>query len=159
MSLDLYPPFIKKNDLTPDEGFGADIDDDCEMIQKACKGFGTDEETCIACLGAKDATERWKLARRYKELYDKSLTELMKSEFSGDFGRVMKMLAMPIDEAEAYMLKKAMDGFGCNAQVVYSILVGRSNDEMNRIKVNYYKLYTQDLGKRLASELHGEMER
>jgi len=139
--------------------FGEDIDDDCELIKGATKGFGADADTCIACIGAKDATDRWKLARRYNELYDKPLTQLMKDEFSGDFGRAMKMLAMPIDESEAYMLKKGMDGLGCNVKVVYSILLGRSNDEINRIKVNYYKLYTKDLGKRLASELHGDMER
>lgn len=159
MSLDLYPPFIKQDDLSPDEGFGGDIDEDCELIEGATKGFGSDEDTCIACLGAKDAVERWKLARRYEELYDKPLAKVMKDEFSGDFGRAMQMLAMPIDEAECYMLKKAFEGLGCNVKVVYSILVGRSNDEINRIKKNYYKLYTKDLGKQLASELHGDMER
>jgi len=106
-----------------------------------------------------DATERWKLSRRYSELFDKSLSKLMKDEFSGDFGKAMAMLAMPIDEAECYMLKKGMDGLGCNVKVVYSILLGRSNDEINRIKRTYYKLYTKDLGKQLASELHGDMER
>lgn len=83
----------------------------------------------------------------------------MKDEFSGDFGKAMAMLSMPIDEAECYMLKKAMDGLGCNVKVVYSILLGRSNDEINRIKKTYFKLYTKDLGKQLASELHGDMER
>ncbi|CAJ1934284.1 unnamed protein product [Cylindrotheca closterium] len=159
MSIDLYPPFIKQDDLSPDEGFGADIDEDCELLNGATKGFGADADTCIACLGAKDAVARWKLARRYQELYDKPLTKLMKDEFSGDFGRAMKMLAMPIDEAECYMLKKAFEGLGCNVKVIYSILVGRSNDEINRIKKNYFKLYTKDLGKQLASELHGDMER
>lgn len=113
----------------------------------------------IAALCAKDATDRWKLSRRYTELYDKSLADLMKKEFSGDFAMLMKMLAMPIDEAECYMLKKGMEGVGCNVKVIYSILVGRSNDEINRIKKNYFRLYTKDLGKLLAKELHGDMER
>jgi hypothetical protein len=52
-----------------------------------------------------------------------------------------------------------MGGVGCNVKVIYSILVGRSNDEINRIKKNYFKLYTKDLGKLLAKELHGDMER
>jgi len=53
MSIELYPPFVKQEDLSPDEGFGADIDEDCELIRNATKGFGSDEDTCIACLGAK----------------------------------------------------------------------------------------------------------
>lgn len=159
MSIDLYPPFIKKDDLSPDEGFGPDIDEDCELIKDGTKGFGADSDIVVAALCAKDATARWKLARRYQELYDKPLVEVMRKEFSGDFGTLMKMLAMPIDEAESYMLKKGMEGVGCNVKVVYSILVGRSNDEINRIKKNYFKLYTKDLGKELAKELHGDMER
>jgi len=159
MSIDLYPPIIKAEDLSPDEGFGEEIDDDCEIIKEATKGMGADADMVIAALGAKDATDRWKLSRRYKELYDTSLTELMKKEFSGDFGRALKMLSMPLDDAECYMLKKAMDGMGCNVKVVYAILVGRSNDEINRIKKNYFKLYTKDLGKVLSSELSGDMER
>ena len=159
MTIELYPEYVKKDDLSPDVGFGTEIDEDCELIFEACKGWGADKDQVIAALGAKDATERWKLCKRYSELYDKSLVDLMRKEFSGDFGDAMKMLAMPIDEAECYMLKKAMDGLGCNVKVVYSILLGRTNDETNRIKKTYFKLYTKDLGKLLASELHGDMER
>lgn len=71
----------------------------------------------------------------------------------------MTCLAMSLDEAECYMLKKATDGIGCNIHVVYSILCGRSNDEINRIKKNYFKLYTKDLGKLMNKELTGDMER
>lgn len=159
MTIDLYPEIVKEDDLSPDVGFGPDIDEDCEIILEATKGWGADADQCIAALGAKDATDRWKLSRRYKELYDKNLADLMRKEFSGDFGMAMKMLSMPIDEAECYMLKKGMDGIGCNVKVIYSILVGRTNDELNRIKKNYFKLYTKDLSKQLASELHGDMER
>lgn len=83
----------------------------------------------------------------------------MKKEFSGDFKFGMTCLAMPLDEAECYMLKKATDGIGSNVAVVYSIMCGRTNDEMNRIKKNYFKLYTKDLGKLMAKELTGDMER
>lgn len=83
----------------------------------------------------------------------------MKKEFSGDYGFAMRCLAMPLDEAECYMLKKATDGIGCQVNVIYSVLCGRTNDEINMIKKNYFKLYTKDLGKLLASELHGDSER
>ena len=83
----------------------------------------------------------------------------MKNEFKGDFKFAMTCLAMPLDDAECYMIKKATDGIGANARVVYSILCGRTNDEINRIKKNYYKLYTKDLGKLMGKELTGDMER
>jgi hypothetical protein len=38
-------------------------------------------------------------------------------------------------------------------------MVGRTNVEMEILKKTYFKVYTKDLGKLLASELHGDMER
>ena len=83
----------------------------------------------------------------------------MKKEFSGDFGLCMQFLAMPSHEAECAMLKKATDGIGASVNIVYSVLGGRTNEEMNLLKKTYFKLYTKDLGKLMASELHGDMER
>lgn len=159
MTIELYPELIKREDLSPDEGFGPEIDEDCNTIYEATKGWGANAQKVITALATKDANERWKVSKRYKELYDQPLDELMKKEFSGDFKFGMTCLAMPLDEAECYMLKKGTDGIGANHHVVYSIMCGRTNDEVNRIKKNYFKLYTKDLGKLLASELHGDMER
>lgn len=130
-----------------------------QAIFEATKGWGANAQKVIDALANKDANERWKLSRRYKELFDKPLDELMKKEFKGDFKFGMTCLAMPLDEAECYMLKKATDGVGCNIAVVYSIMCGRTNDEINRVKKNYFKLYTKDLGKLMSSELRGDMER
>jgi Annexin len=113
-----------------------------------------------------DATGRYKLSMRYKELFNESLAELMKKEFSGavvskfsSFGAVMEFLAMPSHEAECAMLYKATKGVGASANVIYAIMCGRTNVEMELIKKTYFKMYTKDLGKLMASELHGEMER
>lgn len=163
MTIDLYPPIIQKHDLSPDEGFGDAIDADCETIHKATKGFGASKQPVIDTLATKDATERYKLAKRYPDLYptqkNGNLAEVMKHEFSGDFGRALTMLAMPLDEAECYMIKKATDGVGCNVHVIYSILCGRTVAELTIVKRKYFELYSKDLGQLMAKELHGDMER
>jgi hypothetical protein len=41
--MDLYPAIIHKGDLSPDT-FGSAVDDVCNEINGACKGFGTDEK-------------------------------------------------------------------------------------------------------------------
>jgi Annexin len=129
------------------------------MIHQATKGWGANAKKVIDAIATKDADERLKLSRRYKELYDTPLHELVKKEFKGDFKLGMTCLAMPLDEAECYMIKKATDGVGAHIAVVYSILCGRTNVEINKIKKNYFRLYTKDLGKLMSSELHGDMER
>jgi Annexin len=99
------------------------------------------------------------MALRYKELYSVELYDVMKKEFSGDFGMALKFLSLPADKMECAMLHTAMKGVGSNVNIVWSILVGRTNDELDRIKKRYFEMYTKDLSKQLASELHGNMER
>ena len=47
----------------------------------------------------------------------------------------------------------------CCCSGIVAVLLGRTNEELNLLKKNYFKYYTKDLGKLLASELHGDMER
>lgn len=185
MTIDLYPEIIRAQDLSPDQGFGSEIDDDCQvrwsrswcvsksnardthynrfsflqMIEEATKGWGANKQLVIDAIATKDATERWKLSKRYEELFNKKLEDLMKKEFSGDFAFAMRCLAMPLDQAECFMIKKATDGVGCSVKIVYSVMCGRTNAELELLKKNYFKLYTKDIGQLLASELHGDMER
>jgi annexin A13 len=159
MTINLFPPNVLKQDLTPD-AFGQDMDDRCAEITAATKGWGANTDKVIASLAATTAEQRFGLAKRYAELNEgKSLEDLIKSEFRGDIGKALRFLAMSPEEAECCMLKKATDGVGAHAKVLWSILCGRTNVEMELLKKTYFRLYTKDLGKLLASELHGDMER
>lgn len=43
MGCDLYPDIVHKENVTADDFGGDHIDHLCDRIQKACKGFGTNE--------------------------------------------------------------------------------------------------------------------
>ena len=160
MTIDLFPKIVHDNDLSIDKGFGPEIDDTCANIEKACKGWGADASAVIDEIGSYDAEGRYKLAMRYKELNEgQRLDALFKKEFSGDFGTAMVFLGLPPHEAECAMIKKACKGIGAASNVLHSILCGRTNKEMELLKKTYFQMYTKDLGKLLASELHGDMER
>ena len=58
----------------------------------------------------------------------------------------------------ARMLKKAVDGLGTNEVMLYTILCGRSNDDMELLKKTYYKMYTDDLVSRMSGEVGGDMK-
>ena len=83
----------------------------------------------------------------------------MKKEFSGDFGLALKFLSLPMDKAEAAMIRKATAGVGASVEIVWSIMCGRTNEEMEILKKTYYQKYDKDMSKMIASELHGDMER
>jgi hypothetical protein len=157
MTINIYPEIVHENDLTPD-AFGPEIDEYCQEIHDACKGWGASVPKAIQGL-AKDATTRHKISLRYKEMFHKDLSEVMKKEFSGDFGVAMKFSALPAPEAEAAMLRRATSGIGASVDIIYSITCGRTNSELEMLKKAYFKKYTKDLNQVIASELGGDNEK
>jgi hypothetical protein len=65
MSLDLYPAYLKKGDLSPD-AFGSEVDHICHEIHDACQGFGTDEKKLLKAMGSTSLKQRCMIPIRYK---------------------------------------------------------------------------------------------
>lgn len=159
MTITLYPAIVHDNSLSLDHG-GAEVDEACEQIHNATKGWGANKQKVIDALATHDATTRTYIAVRYKELYSKELLELLQKEFSAnDFGKAIQCLSLRPDRAEALMIHFATKGIGASTNVVWSIICGRTNGEIDILKKTYFTMYTKDLSKRLGSELHGDMER
>lgn len=101
--------------------FPAHVDESVKQIHAACKGAGTDEKALIAVLGAKSPETRNLVALRYKELYGQPLRALLKSETSGDFGRLLAMIATPLPETEAQLLRDATKGMGTTESLIVQV--------------------------------------
>ena len=128
-TISLYPVELYEEDLTPE--IGEDIDEKCEEIRAATKGWGTSEGRLVEALGNTNGEERKLISIRYEETYEKDLREVMDSECGdGKFGTALQYAALGPVEAECRMLKEAVDGLGTNEVMMYSILCGRSNDDM-----------------------------
>ncbi|KAL3801933.1 hypothetical protein HJC23_010277 [Cyclotella cryptica] len=158
MSINLYPDTVHSAQLG-EPSYYPEIDDACDEIYKATKGFGTDEKAIIATLGSKDCKERFLIAFRYKEKYGKELYDLMKKENSGDFGILTQLLALPIPEAEAKIIRIATKGFGTKEKLLYSVICGRSNEEIEILKKAYFQRYNKDLSILVSSELSGDIKK
>jgi hypothetical protein len=164
MTIPLWPEFVMANDLSP-EAFGSEVDEICEEIESATKGLGANRQRVIDALATQDPAQRAKISMRYMEMYGddhkkfRNMADLMKKEFSGDFGTALEFLALPPHQAECAMIQKATKGVGASVNIVWSIVCGRTNEEMQLLKKTYFQMYDKDLGKLLASECHGNMER
>jgi hypothetical protein len=137
MPIPLYPDMVMRQDLSPDQGFGPEIDELCQTIHDATKGWGANKQKVADALSTRDATDRYKMYIRYKEMFNQDLEELMKKEFSGNFGLALRFLALPLHKAECKMIRKATAGVGANVNIVWSTLVGRTNEEIELIKKTY----------------------
>lgn len=158
MGLNLYPSIVFEEDLSPDS-FGSDVDDICNEIHAACKGFGTDENRLLKAMGTMTPEERCKVPLRYKELHGKELVKVIKSECGNkDFGTALQFFSVNPVEAECLMIDTACKGFGTDELLLFTIICGRTNKEMDILKKTYFNVNTTDLGRKLDGELGGALE-
>lgn len=156
-TISLYPGEIYNDDLVPD--IGEDIDDICTEIREATKGWGTSEGRLVEALGNTTGEQRKLISIRYEEMFEKDLRKKLKSECgNSSFGVALQYAALGPVEMECRMLKKAVDGIGSNETMMYAILCGRSNEDMELLKKTYYKEYTDDLVSRMSGEVGGDMK-
>nr|XP_046258367.1 annexin A11a isoform X2 [Scatophagus argus] len=131
---------------------GADPLKDVEVLRKAMKGFGTDEQAIIDLLGSRSNKQRVPLLRSYKTAYGKDLIKDLHSELSGDFRKlVMATLKSPA-EFDASELNSAIKGAGTDEACLIEILSSRSNAEIKEIN----RIYKQDYKKTLENAISGD---
>uniref|UniRef100_A0AAX7VV83 Annexin n=1 Tax=Astatotilapia calliptera TaxID=8154 RepID=A0AAX7VV83_ASTCA len=112
---------------------GADPLKDVEVLRKAMKGFGTDENAIIELLGNRSKKQRVPLIAAYKTTYGKDLTKDLKSELTGNFeDLVLAMLKTPA-QFDASELREAIKGAGTDEACLIEILSSRSNSEIQEI--------------------------
>ena len=130
---------------TPDSC--VDVDPVCREIKKVvlAKKWGCDASCLIESLGSTSPMDRHKIALHYPLVDEKPLKAVMKQKTSGDFGTVMKYLSLSPAEAECAMIKDACKGVRYHHAVLYSILCGRSNEDMRSLKNVCRRVYSKDL--------------
>ncbi|XP_068996036.1 annexin A11a isoform X1 [Embiotoca jacksoni] len=138
---------------------GADQLKDVEVLRKAMKGFGTDEQAIIDLLGSRSNRQRVPMLRAYKTSYGKDLIKDLHSELSGDFRKlVMAMLKAPA-EFDAYELNSAIKGAGTDEACLIEILSSRSNAEIKEINQIYKKEYKKSLEDAISGDTSGHFRR
>ncbi|XP_035519310.1 annexin A11a isoform X2 [Morone saxatilis] len=138
---------------------GADPLKDVEVLRKAMKGFGTDEQAIIDLLGSRSNSQRVPLLRTYKTAYGKDLIKDLHSELSGDFRKlVMTTLKSPA-ELDAYELNSAIKGAGTDEACLIEILSSRSNAEIKEINRIYKQEYKKSLEDAISGDTSGHFRR
>ncbi|CAI5700755.1 hypothetical protein KXD40_007145 [Peronospora effusa] len=156
--LNLYPPSTHSAWNGHPVSYPPGTDSAVNEIFEATKGIGTKEKELNKALGGKTSTQRDFIAKRYQELHNQNLRDLLDDETSGHYGFLLKLLASPLPEAEAGILHKATKGLGTKKHLIYPVVVGRTNTEINILKKTYYEAYGEDLGSALDSDLSGDFQ-
>lgn len=110
---------------------------DAEVLRKAMKGFGTDEQAIIDCLGSRSNKQRQQILLSFKTAYGKDLIKDLKSELSGNFEKTILALMKTPVLFDVYEIKEAIKGVGTDEACLIEILASRSNEHIRELNRAY----------------------
>ncbi|XP_029465352.1 annexin A11 isoform X2 [Rhinatrema bivittatum] len=132
---------------------------DAEVLRKAMKGFGTDEQAIIDCLGSRSNKQRQQILLSFKTAYGKDLIKDLKSELSGNFEKAILAMMKSPTMYDAYEIKEAIKGAGTDEACIIEILASRSNAEIHEINRVYKAEFKKTLEQAIKSDTSGHFQR
>ncbi|NWT18688.1 ANX11 protein, partial [Vireo altiloquus] len=152
-------PVTHGNRGTITDAPGFDPLKDAEVLRKAMKGFGTDEQAIIDCLGSRSNKQRQQIILSFKTAYGKDLIKDLKSELSGNFERtILAMMKTPV-MFDAYEIKEAIKGVGTDENCLIEILASRSNEHIQELNRVYKAEFKKTLEEAIKSDTSGHFQR
>uniref|UniRef100_A0A8C9XU45 Annexin n=1 Tax=Sander lucioperca TaxID=283035 RepID=A0A8C9XU45_SANLU len=132
---------------------------DAEILHKAMKGLGTNEDTIIMLLTARSNDQRQQIKAAYKKAYGKDLVSALKSELGGLLESLIVALMTPPTLYDASQLHKALKGAGTDDDVLIEILASRTSEEIEDIIKVYKKEFSGKLEKDICGDTSGHYQK
>lgn len=132
---------------------------DSQTLRDAMKGLGTDEDTIIEILCARDYKQIDEIEKKYQQMFGRILRDDLKSELGGKFEKVVLNLLRSPAEQNAHTLRHATKGAGTDETAIIEIMCTSTNEELAEIKEIYKKEYKEDLMKHLVDDTSGDFKR
>ncbi|XP_069741498.1 annexin A11-like isoform X6 [Narcine bancroftii] len=151
--------YMPVNRGTVREAAGFDALRDAEVLRKAMKGFGTNEQAIIEVVAHRSNKQRQQIALSFKTAYGKDLIKELKSELSGNFEKTVLALMKTHTLFDATEMKEAIKGAGTDEQCLIEILASRSNAEIHEINKVYKAEFKKTLEQDIKSDTSGHFER
>ena len=131
---------------------------DAEVLRKAMKGWGSDEEPIIDLTSKRSNADRQQILKEYKTAYGRDALEDLNEELGGDLGAcIQAMFKTPIDY-DCEELYKAMKGGGTDEETLIEIIGSRKNSHLEQIKKRYKELYNAELEAEVKDETSGDIQ-
>jgi len=130
-----------------------------ERLHKAFEGIGTNDDLFIEVATKHNYEQRVTIKATYKGKYGKDLISKIKSELTGHYQDTAVAMFTDPEEFIVENIHEAIKGIGTDEQSLIGLLVGRSNEEMEAIRKEYFKKYNKALEEVLRGELSGDFRK
>ncbi|TKS68407.1 Annexin A5 [Collichthys lucidus] len=132
---------------------------DAEVLYKAMKGLGTDEDAILQLLTARSNAQRQEIKATYKTLFGKDLIDDLKGELGGKFETLIVALMTPPLAYDVMLLRNAIKGAGTDEKVLVEILASRTCQQVKDIVAAYRQEYDDDLEEDICGDTSGHFKR
>lgn len=131
------------------------------QLKKAMKGLGTDEKTIIDIVGNPKLTKQdfTFISWAYQRDFHNTLQSDLRSEESGNFGKLLVAVTLPTAEYKAVCLKDAMAGAGTDEKIIIDVLVSSTSVEIDMIEKVFAEKYKKSLVEALKDDTSGDLEK
>ncbi|KAJ0096761.1 hypothetical protein Patl1_27236 [Pistacia atlantica] len=130
--------------------------EDAEQLQKAFKGWGTNEALIISILAHRNAAQRKLIREVYASTYGEDLLKALDKELSSDFERAVLLWTLTPAERDAYLANEATKRFTSSNWVLMEIACTRSSLELFAVKQAYHARYKKSLEEDVAHHTTGD---
>jgi len=135
-----------------------DAKKDAEELQKAMKGLGTDEKTLINIFGRRPNWHIQKVREEYEKLYQKDLLQVVESEVSFNFKKLLIGLVKSRAEVRAENIYKAIKGLGTDEWALIDIIITCPNKSIEEFKQFFRQKYETSLVDFVKGDTSGNFE-
>ncbi|CAH8362912.1 unnamed protein product [Eruca vesicaria subsp. sativa] len=129
---------------------------DSETLNKAFRGWGTDEKAVIRVLGKRNESQRKRIRESYKEIYGKDLIDDLSSELSGDFKKAVILWTKDPAERDARLAYKVLNEKKKTIEklkIIVEISCTASPNHLIAVRKAYCSLYDSSLEEHIASSV------
>jgi len=129
---------------------------DAEVLYKAMKGMGTDEEKLNAIISTRTLDQLQEIKKVFLDKYGKSLEKWIQSETSGNYEEALIAFIDTRGEYDAKLVKNAVKGLGTNDDELIEVICTRTNAELKAMKDAYRKLFGVDVEHDVKGDTSGD---
>ena len=132
---------------------------DAEALYEAMDKLNTDEDAIIKIIANRTNAHRLQIVAEYKNKYDKSLIDDLKSNLSGDFETASVALFLSPIDYDVLQLHKSMSGAGTDEDSLIEIICSRPQGTLQEIKEKYKETHNIELAEEVEKETSGDLQR
>ncbi|KAI3506454.1 hypothetical protein L1887_28813 [Cichorium endivia] len=133
--------------------------EDCEQLQKAFAGWGTNEDLIIEILAHRNGDQRKKIRETYFETYGEDLLKDLDSELSSDFQRAVLLWTLEPAERDAYLANEATKKLTASNWVLMEIACTRSSSQLLDVRKAYHAKYKKSIEEDVAHHTSGDFRK